>query len=69
MAFIDNRPFNQCGDFVQQCFRHQDLVAIGFFQQHRTDTFLAVFEAGDDFAFSFKLAGVCVCICDFDVTL
>ena len=53
-AFVDHRPFDQRGHFVQQRFRHQDLVAARFFQQLLADAFLARFGGREHLAFAFQ---------------
>jgi hypothetical protein len=59
-ALVHHRPFDQGGHFIQQRFRHQDLVGAGLGQQLAADRFLALFRAGDDLALVLQHGGVVV---------
>ena len=60
MAFIDDRPFDQCGHFVQQRFGHQNPVAFGFFVEHGADAVFSCLKARNDLASCFQCDGIVV---------
>ena len=69
LAFVDHRPFDQRGHFVQQRFRHQHLVGAGLGQQFGADFLLALLDAGQHLAFGRQRGGVAVGVGDGDRAL